>query len=469
MDSSDLRIETFLHTPRKEIWEEPFSAPDRFAASRYGKEQRTPEHFWEGSPQVRRGDSSVTFEDERNPPVEARSPYGAKFIFRRDRSIIDDVDRGHNDFALFRSDLSRGRGRPPRDIASHRHSHSFSATPQLPLQRHRSASLPRRRSQAAADAEEEALIHSRRNELLARCGRPDEYNGDYDSLRLFEVVGMNKELKAEIDEKNSVIAQLRHELHSLKCKPKHDWESAYRRLEEENDAAKTTLEKELSALMISKAEMESQMGYLKADVIKGNELADELEHCRKENDEMKGYLASLDGKFEKSRRELEQLNRKYQDALSDKAQFEADASQFKEGFTEVMQENEKLRDGYKIYDEKMNTMQEELERMMAAYDRAKEEKLECEQTLSHAIEEKDEALAKCIDLHNSVYHFECKQDAESRYMEVFAKQQDTMNAILEENQQEIDELRQANKTLKSQKGDLKQELILVLETLSHYQ
>ena len=253
-DSADLFIETRF-SPK--VWATPKSIlSDSSVLDRYGKKER-PHPFWTSSPRVGFEDSHDS-DEGRNPTPEGRSHY-VRSISGRDRRIDDrerepDDIRPSNKRSIYfdRSKVSR----PPRD-SGHR----------------------------------------------VRYG---ERSDDLDSLRYYEVMGMNKEMKKDIEERDSEIAELRRELHSMKelyeeklaseksklietfaadlQEMKKVWEKAHAKSMEESESSMRTLEKEISAMLLAKSGLEKELGEAEENKRKFFDVSEELTRCKEEID-----------------------------------------------------------------------------------------------------------------------------------------------------------------------------------------
>lgn len=135
----------------------------------------------------------------------------------------------------------------------------------------------------------------------------------------------------------------------------------------------------------------------------------------------------------------------------------------------VRLENEEYRRESTGLRERLKSVQSQLESMTHSYEMEKERRCDKEKEVEVVLIEKEEVVKKYQELRKEVEDLRHERDAEVRFVEVLEKQRDTMGEVVEESQREVVELREVNRTLRGQKDELKEELILVLETLSQYQ
>ena len=331
-------------------------------------------------------------------------------------------------------------------------------------------------------------------------------------LSKYEVIGMKEELKKkdneslalrrELDEmslkhednissvRSRLVATFKEDMQEMK----NEWEDAFQRLKDESDATQRAMKMELNEAMAAKSDMESELNELKAefrtqieeeksrsksrmeelklskeedlerlrsmyeehlDSTKKSasnvesELKEEIHMLLEENEKVKMCYENLESEMSRYKSDLDEVNSNYQKALSDNLRWEKEATAFKEELEDVCDENDKHTRLNKKLEEELSDTKAELERMTSQHQRVQAEKARFEKEYNTAAKERDEASSGYNDLVKKLDDIQEERTLESRYTEALVKQRDNMNAIIENSQQEIDELKTMNTELSS--------------------
>jgi len=431
-------------------------------------------------------------DDHRNPISEGRFAVGAARHTMRDRMDDDDI-----------SHVSTGSSNNARDVLSKMRGGVMSAArPTRGISRSISAASPRasRSSRLLLDSLDDDDEYENNDFNAPRGVGGSKY----------EIIGMKEEIKKkdniaqslrrELDEmslkyednmssvRSKLVGQFKEDMQEMKS----EWEDAFQRLKDESDATQRAMEAELNEATAAKSEMEGELEELKAEFqtqideekarsksrmeelkqskeedlerlrsmyeehldstkksasnVEG-ELKEEIHMLLEENEKIKMCYENLETEMANYKSDLDEVTSNYQKALNENLRWEKEATSYKEELDDVCHENDKhSRMNKKLEDELVDTKRE-LERISSQHQRIQAEKSRFEKEYNTALKDRDEASSGYNDLVKKLDDIQEERTLESRYTEALVKQRDNMNAIIENSQQELEELKIMNAEL----------------------
>lgn len=171
--------------------------------------------------------------------------------------------------------------------------------------------------------------------------------------------------------------------------------------------------------------------------------------------------------------ELRQETENYSDLLADNIQFGRENMELKNELESIIKENEAMRSRLALMDEMAATLEVTLAekedvalRCTSLMGEQKVLKIASE-SVTHALEcaiaEKNEVIDRCVDLERENTDLRNASDSASQLTDIMTQQ------MMDKYIDEIDELKKSNLEILTQRNELKEELICVLETASSLQ
>lgn len=341
-------------------------------------------------------------------------------------------------------------------------------------------------------------------------GYEEASSGNLGPASRYEVMGMKEVLKKknaetanlrrDLDEmcmkhedemsdmRSKLVTNFKDDMREMKA----EWEDAFQRLKDEGESAQRAIEMELEQTKRGKAECETALAELRADLRKqleeerarhkeqmdelkrskeddlerlrsmyeehlngtkkaaGDveaELKEEIHTLLEENEKVKRCYDDLEAEAGRYKADLEDINAEYQRALEVTARREKEATAYKEELAEVQDENEKATRRNKVLEDDLSAAKEDLERANSQCERARAEKARFEREFDAISKERDDAASEYDDLVKKLDAIQEERTLESRYTEALVNQRDNMNAIIENGQAEVEELKAVNDEL----------------------
>lgn len=305
-----------------------------------------------------------------------------------------------------------------------------------------------------------------------------------------------------LEQRSKLVETFKDDMMEMKA----EWENAFARLRDEADATKRALLQELESASDAKVEMETRLGEVTAEyksrleeerdrakermeeMKKGKEqdlerlremyeehlqnlknkqdderkdLKDEIQILLEENEKIKVCYENLEEEMERAKRELNDMNVRCQAAVSDNVKYEKEVSALKDEVDDLLDENEKLKRTMHDIQGEMKDVKMEMERVSKENGRIHSELNRVNREFGEVEHEKNTLSRDYKELVKKIETIEEERELESRYTEALAKQRDNMNAIIENCQVEIEELKESQReaqSLRADFGDVSKEL-----------
>jgi chromosome segregation ATPase len=271
---------------------------------------------------------------------------------------------------------------------------------------------------------------------------------------------------------------------------KAEWEGAFMRLKDESEVTKRALSNELAMSNEAKIDMERRLGELHAEYkskldaerIKCHDMMEELKrskeedlerlrsmyeehmdgmkvkvqeetadlkeeiHCLlQENEKVKMCYETLEEEMERAKRDLNEMNMRCRQAVDDNVRYEKETASLKDEVDDLLDENDKLKHSADGLHDEISDIKKDLERTSSSLQRCDSERARFEKELTTVSAEKEEAESNYKELLKKLDDVASERELEVRYAEALVKQRDNMNAIIENSQAEIEELKNMNK------------------------
>ena len=145
--------------------------------------------------------------------------------------------------------------------------------------------------------------------------------------------------------------------------------------------------------------------------------------------------------MDRAKHELSEMNSRCQAAVSDNVNYEKEVSGLKDEVDDLLDENDKLKRSMHDIQEEMKDLKLEMERVSKENGRVHSELNRVSRDFEEMEEGKNALSRDYKELLKKVNTIEEERELEQRYTEALAKQRDNMNAIIENCQAEIEELK----------------------------
>lgn len=285
-----------------------------------------------------------------------------------------------------------------------------------------------------------------------------------------------------IAQRNKLVETFKDDMMEMKS----EWENAFTRLKEEADATKRALMHELENASDAKVDLETRLGEITAeyrsnleeererqqermddmkkekeeeleklrfryeehlDGIKNKHeeeregLKDEIQILLEENEKIKMCYENLEEEMERAKKELHDMNMRCQAAVSDNVNYEKEVAGLKDEVDDLLDENDKLKRQVHNIQEEVKDVKMEMDRVSKENGRAQSELSRVNRDFDDAEQERNSLSKENKELVKKLETLEEERELETRYTEALVKQRDNMNAIIENCQGEIDELK----------------------------
>lgn len=333
----------------------------------------------------------------------------------------------------------------------------------------------------------------RTEDVMDQCKRLEQLNGD---------------LRLQLSDRDSQISELREQLRSMKditdrtiASEKDGMEQTHKqdleRLEKEYEEALTKTVRENDDLQRLLSETENRAAEIRDEARNRDdeilELRDENDALRAENEAMRQLADVAENDVRMREVLIKELESDFEDAVNEKMRLETAIADKNENYKNLVEEKVQL-------DRDNAELRHELDSLMEEYDEMKQrmvllndvtDALECavdekqsalyakddamndlnalrdemdgmQRALKTALAERETALAEHSELLREHTRMASTKESNVHMIETLTRQRDKMSDIIAKYQEEIRELEGEKTELKSQRDDLKEELICVL-------
>lgn len=252
--------------------------------------------------------------------------------------------------------------------------------------------------------------------------------GELNELRVEFRNQMEEEKNRYKQEMEELAVRSKEQLGDLKTEYRTQMEELKRSKEEDLERLRAMYEEHLDNTKQSASTAES-------------ELKEEIHVLLEENEKVKMCYENLETEMSRCKNDLDELNSNYQKAINENLRYEKDTVAYKEELDDVLDENDKRSRRNKALEDELSDVKTELERMTSQCQRAQAEKTRFEKEYDASAKERDATAAEYDDLVKKLGGVQEERALESRYTEALVNQRDNMNAIIENGQAEIEELK----------------------------
>lgn len=145
--------------------------------------------------------------------------------------------------------------------------------------------------------------------------------------------------------------------------------------------------------------------------------------------------------MERAKKDLHDINMRCQAAVSDNVNYEKEVSSLKNEVDELLDENDKLKRSVHIVKEEVKDVKMEMERVSKENSRVHADFDRVNRELDEVEQDRNKLNEHCKGLDKKIETMQEERELETRYTEALVKQRDNMNAIIENCQCEIEELK----------------------------